>query len=87
MTLQGTQLDVLQTIADIQQATSAAEIEDMQIAEELDLDIRLVRSALDALAKTGHIELEKLDTLSGMAYNVLLTSQGEATLAESHRVF
>jgi Mn-dependent DtxR family transcriptional regulator len=87
MTVQGTQLDILRTMADIQQATSMEEIEDMEIAEELGLDIRLVRSALEALTKAGYVELKKLDTLSGMAYNAFLTNQGEAWAAESHRVF
>ena len=80
MKVQGTQLDVLQVIADIQEATSAAEVEDVQIAEEIDLDISVVRRALDALAKAGDVHLEKVETLSGMAYSAALTSQGKATL-------
>lgn len=80
MKVQGTQLDVLQVIADIQEATSAAEVEDVQIAEEIDLDISVVRRALDALAKAGDVHLEKVETLSGMAYSAALTSQGKGTL-------
>jgi DNA-binding MarR family transcriptional regulator len=83
MTVQGTQLEVLETIATIQEAAFAEEIEDIQIAEEIDLDIRIVRNALDALAKAGYVNLEKVETLSGMAYSVFLTNQGELALRES----
>lgn len=83
MMLQGTQLHVLQTIDDIEQVTSVAEVEDLEIADEIDMDIRLVRNALDVLAKAGYIYLEKIKTFSGVAYSAFLTSQGKATLAES----
>jgi Mn-dependent DtxR family transcriptional regulator len=83
MTVQGIQLDVLQTIAEIQEITSSEEVEDAQIAEEIDLDISIVRSALVALAKSGYVELEKGETLSGIAYNTFLTSQGKIALRES----
>ena len=83
MMLQGTQWDVLQTIADIQHVTSAEEIEDIEIAEEADLDIRLVRNALDALARQEYVKLEKMKTLSGLAYSAFLTKHGNAVLAEN----
>ena len=83
MNLQGTQLDVLQTIADIQQATFTEDIEDLEIAEEADLDIRLVRNALDALANEGYVKVEKIKTLSGLAYSAFLRSQGKIALVES----
>ena len=83
MTAQGTQLEVLKTIADIQEATFIEEIEDLRIAEEIDLDVRVVRSALDALSQAGYVELEKVKTLSGIAYNAFLTEQGELALRES----
>ena len=85
MKVQGTQLDVLQAIVDIQKTTSSEELEDAQIAEEVDLDINLVRSALEALAKAGHVKLEKVETLSGIVYNTFHTKQGKAALEESHK--
>lgn len=81
--LQGTKWDVLQTVADIRQVTSVEEVEDIEIAQEADLDIRLVRNNLDALARQGYVKVEKLKTLSGLAYSVFLTPQGQAVLAES----
>jgi Mn-dependent DtxR family transcriptional regulator len=83
MMLQGTQWDVLQTIVDMQQATSGEEVEDIEIAEEIGLDIRLVRSALRDLAKEGDVKLKKSKTLSGLAYSAFLTNQGQATLIDS----
>ena len=82
MMLQGTQWDVLQTIADIQQVTCAEEVEDVEIAEEADLDIRLVRNTLDALARRREVKLEKTRTLFGVAYSAFLTRQGKAALIE-----
>jgi predicted transcriptional regulator len=82
MAVQGTQLKVLETIADIQEAISAEEVEDTQIAEEIDLDIGMVRSALDMLAQAGYVKLEKTNTLSGMAYSAFLTNQGNRVLQE-----
>ena len=81
--LQGTKWDVLQTVADIQQTTFAQEVEDIEIAQEIDLDIRLVRSALDDLAKEGDVKVGKTRTLSGLAYSAFLTIQGQVTLTAS----
>ena len=50
------------------------------------LDINLVRNALDALTEAGYVELEKVETLSGMVYNTVHTKQGKAALEESHRM-
>ena len=86
MTLQGIQLEVLQTVATILEATSAQEVEDSQIAEEIEMDINLVRNSLKALAEAGHVRLEKMETLSGLAYNAFLTSKGETTLEESRHL-
>lgn len=86
MKVQGTQLDVLRAIVDIQKITSAEEVEDIQIAEEIDLDINLVRNALDTLAEAGYVRLEKVETLSGMVYNTFHTKQGKAALEESLRM-
>jgi DNA-binding transcriptional ArsR family regulator len=83
MTVQGTRLEILNTMGDIQEATSTEEIEAIQIAEEMNQGIRIVRSALDALAKAGYVKLEKVERLSGMAYSVFLTHQGELALKES----
>jgi predicted ArsR family transcriptional regulator len=83
MTIQGMQLDVLQTLVDIQIATSLEEVEDVQVAEEIDLDLNLVRSALDALAADGYVQMDKVETLSGMAYSVFATDKGRTALNES----
>lgn len=85
MTLQGIQLDVLQTLADIQAVTSLAEVEDMQLAEEVELDLTIVRSLLDTLATAGHVQLERVETLAGIAYSASATGKGRAILAESQR--
>jgi transcription initiation factor IIE alpha subunit len=82
MTVQGAQLGILQTIADVQVVTSLAEVEDRRIAEETDLDVNIVRSSLNALAEAGYVQLEKLETLSGMVYNARLTPAGETALTE-----
>jgi Mn-dependent DtxR family transcriptional regulator len=85
MALQGTQLDVLQTIADLQETNPFEEIEDVQIAEELELEVGVVKSLLNTLADKGYVRLEKLDTLVGVGYNASLTSQGEAALEEVYQ--
>lgn len=86
MMLQGTKWDVLQTVADIQQATFTEKVEDVEIAQEIDLDIRLVHSVLDDLAKEGDVRVERLKTLSGLAYSAFLTIQGQATLTEGQNL-
>ena len=81
MTLLGTQLNMLQAVANIQHSTSIDSVEDMQLSEALGLDISLVRSVLNNLAETGYISLEKFETLTGMSYLASLTSLGQDTLA------
>ena len=81
MTLLGTQLNMLQAVANIQHSTSIDSVEDMQLSEALGLDISLVRSVLNNLAETGYISLEKFETLAGMSYLASLTSLGQDTLA------
>ena len=83
MTIQGMQLDILQTLVDIQTATSLDEIEDVQIAEEIDLDLNMVRSSLDSLAVDGYVQLDKVETLGGMAYTAFATDKGRTVLNES----
>lgn len=78
--LQGTQRKVLETIADIQRAISVEVVEDGQIAEEIDLDVGLVRNALEVLAEAGYVRLEKEETLAGKVYSTYLTGQGKAAL-------
>ena len=81
MTLQETQLNMLQAVANIQHSTSIDSVEDMQLAEALGLDISLVRSILNNLAEAGYIHLEKFETLAGMSYLATLTSLGQNTVA------
>jgi hypothetical protein len=80
MTLQGTQLNMLQAVANIQFSTTIDSVEDMQLSEALGLDISLVRSTLNNLAAAGYIRLEKFETLAGMSYLASLTSLGQNTL-------
>ncbi|MBI1880432.1 MAG: hypothetical protein HYR94_19820 [Chloroflexi bacterium] len=86
MTVQGTHLDMLQAIADIQRVMTSNEVEDVQIAEEIGLDVGLVRGALRALAEMGYIKLETVKTNSGLAYRASLTPDGAMTLDESRIV-
>jgi DNA-binding MarR family transcriptional regulator len=78
--LQGTQLNMLQTIADIQESTSLDAVEDIQLVEEVGLDMGVVKSTLNSLAEAGYVHLEKVETLMGMGYAVSLTPQGRAIL-------
>ncbi|HEX9923555.1 MAG TPA: hypothetical protein VGD99_12935 [Anaerolineae bacterium] len=81
--IQGIQRKVLETMADIEQVTSVAEVEDVEIADEMGLDIRLIRTTLDVLEKAGYIHLEKVKTITGPAYSAFLTSQGKGAVADS----
>jgi hypothetical protein len=81
MALQGTQLNTLQAVANIQHSTAIDSVEDMQLSEALGLDISLIRSVLNNLAEAGYIRLEKFETLAGMSYLASLTSLGQDTLA------
>ena len=82
MKLQANQRDVLQTIVAIQGDTDIEEVEDSQIAEEMDVALNLVRNALKSLEEDGYVRLEKIDTLSGTAYSAVATSQGRAALGD-----
>jgi hypothetical protein len=82
MALQGTQLDILDAIADIQEETDLDMIEDLEIAEECDLAVNLVQSSLRTLAEQGYIRLEKIDRLSGVGYAVSLTPAGREALED-----
>jgi hypothetical protein len=77
------QRKVLQTMADIEHVTSAAEVEDIEIADETGLDIRLIRTTLDVLENAGYIQLEKVKTIAGLAYSAILTGQGKAAVSDS----
>jgi Fe2+ or Zn2+ uptake regulation protein len=85
MTIQGIQLDILQTLVDIQTAISLDEVEDVQLAEEADLDLNIVRSSLDTLAKDGYVQLDKIEMLAGTAYSAFATDTGRTVLEESQR--
>jgi len=80
MTLQGTQLDILDAIADIQEETDMDMVEDLEIAEEVDLSVNLLQNSLRTLAEQGYIRLEKIDRLSGTGYAVSLTPAGREVL-------
>lgn len=81
MGLEGTQLDVLGTVAAIHDRGSIDIVEDGQIAEEIDLDINLVREILDNLAEADYVQIEKIEALSGSKYMVSLTPEGQAVLS------
>jgi Mn-dependent DtxR family transcriptional regulator len=83
MTLQGTLWDVLQAIADIQEVFSIETVEDTQIAEEVELDVNIVRRSLKDLAEAGYVELETEETLSNLKYNACLTEKGKTVLVEN----
>lgn len=80
MKLQGTQGDILRTIAEIDNSTSVKVIEDSQIAAETELDLNLVQDSLRHLAEGGLVQLQKVERLSGSGYIVSLTSEGELAL-------
>jgi hypothetical protein len=86
MTVRGTQLDVLQAIADIQGVMTSNRVEDSQIAAEINLDVRLVRGTLRTLAEMGYIKLEVVKTNPGLAYSASLMPDGATTLDESRIV-
>jgi DNA-binding MarR family transcriptional regulator len=81
--IQGMQRKVLETIADIEHVTCVAEVEDVEIADETGLDIRLIRTTLDILEKAGYINLEKVKTIAGPAYSAFLTGQGKGAVADN----
>ena len=81
MIFQGTQqLDTLRAIADIQKATSIDEVEDVQLAEKIGVDIGVVRNSLSALERAKYVHLEKVRTLVGAGCIASLTPRGKAVL-------
>ncbi len=82
MTVQGTKRDVLHTIADIQKALSVQQVEDTQIAEEIELNPQIIRNLLQDLAEEEYIKLNTFDTLAGTVYDVALTTKGKKFLEE-----
>jgi DNA-binding IclR family transcriptional regulator len=85
MTLQGIQLDILQTLVNIQAATSLDEVEDVYLAEEVEIDLNVVRSLLETLAQGGYVQLDRTETITGMVYSATATSMGRVTVADSQR--
>ncbi len=83
MVIQGTQLDILRAIANIQEEAAVEEVEDLEIAEEAKLEVKTVQNSLNALAKDGYLRLGKVERLSGSGYLASLTSQGWTALEES----
>lgn len=83
MLVEGTRYSVLRAVAEIQQATSLESVEDVELAEKVDLDLSLIRSALNDLAQAGYLELEKTWTLSGLSYQVAMTPEGRTALQEA----
>jgi DNA-binding MarR family transcriptional regulator len=80
MSLQGTQLEILDAIADIQEMASTDTVDDMEIAEEVDLEVKIVHNTLRMLAEQGYVQLERIDRLSGVGYAVSLTPAGREIL-------
>jgi DNA-binding MarR family transcriptional regulator len=85
MLVEGTRYSVLRAVADIQNATSLAVVEDAELAAKVDLDLSLIRSALNDLAQAGYLELDKTTTLSGLCYTVAITPEGRTALQEAHQ--
>lgn len=83
MVVEGTRYSLLRAVADIQHTTSLESVEDVELAEKVDLDLSLIRGALNDLAQAGYLELEKIWTLSGLSYQVALTFEGRAALQEA----
>ena len=83
MLVEGTRYSVLRAVADIQNTTSLEAVEDVELAEKVDLDLSLIRSALNDLAQAGYLELEKTKTLSGLRYRVAMTPEGRTALQEA----
>jgi hypothetical protein len=84
MLVEGTRRSVLQAVADIQATTALKEVEDVDLAEKIELDLSLVRSALNDLAQAGYLVLAKTDLLAGLSYSAALTPEGRAALQEAH---
>jgi len=81
MIFQGTQqLNTLKAIADIQNAASINEVEDVQLAEKIGVDIGMVRNSLTALEKAKYVNLEKVRTLIGTGCTASLTPRGKAVV-------
>ena len=78
MALQGTQLDVLNAIADLQDSPSIEKVEDTWIAEEVELEVNAVQNVLHSLVQDGYVDLEEVEKLSGKGYMVSLTSKSRA---------
>lgn len=82
MLVEGTRYSVLRAVADMQNSTSLAAIEDAELAAKVDLDLSLTRSAMNDLAQAGYLELEKTQTLSGLCYTATITPEGRTALQE-----
>ena len=85
MFVEGTRHSVLRAVVDMQDTTSLEAVEDVELAEKVDLDLSLIRSALKDLAEAGYLELEKERTLSGFSYRAAMTPEGRAALQEAHQ--
>jgi hypothetical protein len=80
MTTQVPQRDLLRTIRFIQGQASIKVIEDVQIAEQAGMELKVVQTGLNKLAEAGYLHLEKIDRLLGTGYLVSLTTAGKAAL-------
>lgn len=80
LTIEGTQMDVLKAIGDIQDKAAIDTVEDIQLAEAVELDVNMVKKTLENLESEGYVKLDEVETLSGAKYIISLTSKGEAVL-------
>jgi hypothetical protein len=55
-------------------------VEDLEIAEEVELEVKMVQNSLRTLAEQGYIRLEKIDRLAGVGYAASLTPAGREAL-------
>ena len=74
------QLDILRTIADLNGDDSAPLIEDVQVAEAVELPVNAVQLSLEFLAEEGYVFLERIERLSGKGYNIALTEEGREAI-------
>jgi DNA-binding transcriptional ArsR family regulator len=85
MLVEGTRHSILRAVADIQDRSSLEAVEDVELAEVVDMDLSLVRSALNDLAEAGYLELEKTRTLSGLCYRAAMMPEGRTALQEANQ--
>lgn len=81
MQVRGTQRNILKTIAKLQEQISSSQVEDLEIAEAIELDVNAIQLSLEFMERDGYVELERIERLAGTGYAASLTEQGRQTLS------